>query len=354
MPHTATTAAILERAPANTGSLGVSADQFETTIAKNYDSAAQDILRFWFFTARDRNWSLGRLEKATGVSTTVLSRVFRGVYQTDAALVIGKLTKAKLTFQESADNPDFIETSLSKRLFAIFDKTRALRNVSIVWGRMGIGKTESIQEYQRRNNHGRTQVVRFPAGASLAFFTAHLARSCGIPTRTIASLEQRTKILQVLAAGQRLLIVDELHQAFLTTRTDTAVKCCEFLREISDVAGCGMVLVGTELLEESIFRGPHKEALRQLVDRGTVQIGLPAKATQADYRKFLAAYGLDFPTDRDPEAASILGDIIKSAGLRKLTLHLRDGAAYASRRGEPYAWHHFVSAFEAIQSLSHQ
>jgi DNA transposition AAA+ family ATPase len=168
----------------------------------------------------------------------------------------------------------------------------------------------------------------------------------------MASCEQRAAIFRVLAAGQRLLIVDELHQAFLTTRTDTAVKCCEFLREISDTAGCGMALVGTELLEESFFRGPHKDALRQLVDRGTVQVSLPAKATQADYRKFLAAYGLEFPTQNDPEAATILGDIVKAAGLRKLTLHLRDGAAYAAKLQQPYAWPHFVAAFDAIQSLS--
>jgi DNA transposition AAA+ family ATPase len=164
--------------------------------------------------------------------------------------------------------------------------------------------------------------------------------------------KQREKIYTVLAAGQRLLIIDELHQAFLTTRTDTAVKCCEFLREIADVAGCGLVLVGTELLKTEIFTGIHKEALRQLVDRGTVQAALPAKATKKDYTAFLDFYGLPFPTEADGEALPTLEDILKSSGLRKLTMHLRDGLAYATRKQEPYAWTHFVAAFEAIQSLS--
>jgi len=153
--------------------------------------------------------------------------------------------------------------------------------------------------------------------------------------------------------GQRLLIVDELHQAFLTMRGDTAVKCCEFLREIKDESQCGLVLIGTEVLEEHIFRGPHKQALEQLVDRGTIQIPLPPKATQPDIRRFLNAYGLDFPdADTAPAAARILNDIIRSAGLRKLTLHLRDGKAYANKREETYTWEHFTAAFEAIQSLS--
>lgn len=338
-------------APTATGSLSISAHDFEKVLTRVYKPEDADTLRFWFFAAKEHNYSLGRLAQLTGVSTTSISRVFRGLYPTDAASIIDKLRKARENFHESAANPDFIETSLAARLFAAWDKTRALRNVSIMWGPMGIGKTECIGEYQRRNNHGRTLVVRFPAGATFAYFVAHVARSCGIATRSQSAFEQRGKILQVLAAGQRLLIIDELHQAFLTTRTDTAIKCCEFLREIADVANCGLSLVGTEVLHEHVFRGPHKEALAQLVDRGTVQIALPAKGTKKDYQKFLTCYGLPTP-DAGTAEESILMDIIKSAGLRKLTLHLRDGAAYAAKREEAYQWHHFTAAFDAIQALS--
>jgi DNA transposition AAA+ family ATPase len=335
-----------------TGSLSIAAHDFEGTLLAKYDAEDHEVLRFWFFAAKERGWSLGKLAQTTGVSTTVLSRVFRGVYQTDAGSIIAKLKKARDSYAESSDNPDFIETSLARRMFTLFDKTRALRNISILWGEMGIGKTACITEYQRQNNHGRTLLVRFPAGASFAFFVNHVARACGVATRSQGQFQQREKIYQVLGAGQRLLIIDELHQAFLTTRTDTAVKCCEFLREISDVANCGLALVGTELLKKEIFTGPHKDALKQLVDRGTVQVPLPSKATKKDYAAFLAFYGLTYPGESDGEASSILEDIIRSSGLRKLTMHLRDGQAYATRRQEPYDWHHFVSAFEAIQSLS--
>lgn len=333
--------------------LSISAHEFEALITQTYSPETQGILRFWFFAAKDRSWSLSKLATVTDVSATVLSRLFRGIYPADTDNMTAKLLKAKETFADSADNPDFIETSLSKRLFTIFDKTRALRNVSLLWGPMGIGKTACINEYRRLNNHGGTLVLRFPAGATFAFFVSSLARITGVPTRSKSAFCQREDIIKVLASGQRLLIIDELHQAFLTTRTDTAVRCCELLREISDIAMCGLVLVGTELLEESVFRGPHKEALGQLVDRGTVQVPLPARATQKDYLRFLQYYGLDFPDgSQDPEASGILNDIIKYSGLRKLTLHLRDGSAYAGKRGETYQWSHFVAAFKAIQSLS--
>jgi DNA transposition AAA+ family ATPase len=335
------------------GSLPIAAQDLNGMLAESYDDeATREILTWWYFTAKERNWNLARLAKVTGLSTSVLYRLFRGEYAAGAANSTTHLLRARDSFHSASENPDFIETSLSKQLFAVFDKTRALKTVSILWGKMGIGKSECIKEYARRNAQGRTVCVRFPAASTFSHFLAQITLALGV-ARNQTATAQREKIIQMLSAGQRLLIVDELHQAFLTARTNTAIKCCEFLREIAEVADCGLVLVGTELLEEQVFRGQHKEALRQLVDRGTMQIPLPAKATQGDYRKFLEFYGLDFPdTAKEPAAAMILADIIKSAGLRKLTLHLRDGAAYASRRSEAYEWKHFTAAFEAIRSLS--
>jgi DNA transposition AAA+ family ATPase len=346
-----TTAVATVASPSYTGGLTISPHDFELVLHNHYDEHASEVLRFWFFTAKAKNWNLKKLSAVTGMSTTVLYRLMRGEYPADTANAIATLDAARATLGDAAENPEFIETSLAARMFTIFDKTRALRNVSILFGRMGIGKTECISEYLRRSPVGRTAVVRFPAGASFPQFLQHVGRALGV-ARTGNAGNTRERITQLLAMGQRLLIVDELHQAFLTTRTDTAVKCCEFLREISDVSGCGLVLVGTEILEDAFLRGPHKEALRQLVDRGTVQVTLPARATKQDYQKFLKTYGLNFPdAAKDPEAFEILNDIIKSAGLRKLTLHLRDGLATANKRGEAYTWTHFTDSFNAIISL---
>jgi len=349
---TAKTTAIALPSPSHTGGLNIAAHDFELVCHNNYDTHSAEVLRFWFFTAKARGWNLKKLATVTGLSTTVIYRLLRGEYNADPAHAIAALDAARQTIQDSAENPEFIQTSLAKRLFAIFDKTRALQNVTILWGRMGIGKTTCIQEYVRNSPIGRTAFVRFPAGCSFAQFVQHIGRSLGVARSGNAS-GTRERITQLLSMGQRLLIIDELHQAFLTTRTDTSVKCCEFLREISDVSSCGLVLIGTELLHENLFKGPHKDALRQLVDRGTVQAQLPAKATQQDYQKFLAAYGLTFPDPKaDPDATGILNDIIRSAGLRKLTLHLRDGLAYANRKQEPYSWPHFTAAFKAIQAFN--
>lgn len=336
----------------NTGTnYNVSSVNFEKVIADLPEDQA-DILRWWYFHGKEQNLSLTRLAALAGVSSSSLSLVFRGAYGARLDQLCATLRKARDTIKDQVGNPDFIMSSLAKRLFVIFDRARALQTVAICWGSMGIGKTAVAEEYRDRNNHGRTIYLRCGAGMAFGQFTNHIARALNVTTKNTGHHEIREKIFRVLSAGQRLLIVDELHQIFLTTRTDTAVKIAEFLRECYDRSKCGLVLIGTEVLKQEVFHGPHKEALRQLVDRGTLQVALPAKPTRQDIAAFLGHYGLTEPGPQDEDARKILQDIIAHSGLRKLTLHLRDGAAAAAKAGEDYQWSHFVRAFNAIAALA--
>lgn len=336
-----------------TGSYLVASHTFEEHM-KHYTPEQAETLRFWFYLGKQNSWSLKDLEKKSGASSTTITRLFRNLYEGDVDGQIAKLTKARENFAESAENPDFIPTSLSKVFFAACEKTRGLANVTLMWGAMGIGKTTIAEEYQRQNNHGKTILIRFPVGASFAYFVQCVAKATGVATRSQSQFHMREKIIATLAAGKRLVLVDELHQAFLTTRGDTAVRCCEFLRELKDLSGCGLVLIGTELLQKEFFSGIHKASLAQLVDRGTVQIPLKSKPTDSDVKKFLAHYDLAWPGPGDGAAASILNDVLQSSGLRKLTMHLRDGLAFANKRDEPYTWFHFTAAHDAIKSLSNR
>jgi DNA transposition AAA+ family ATPase len=336
----------------NTGlNYQVSSDNFEKVIA-NIPEDQAEVLRWWYFHGKEKQLSLGALGKLAGVSSSSLSLVFRGNYGAKLDQLCATLRKARETINDQVGNPDFIMSSLAKRLFVIFDRARALQTVAICWGAMGIGKTAIAEEYKDRNNHGRTIYLRCGAGMAFGQFVNHLARTLNVTTKNSVHHEIREKIFRILSAGQRLLIIDELHQIFLTTRTDTAVKIAEFLRECYDRSKCGLVLIGTEVLKQEVFNGPHKEALRQLVDRGTLQVALPAKPTKQDIAAFIGHYGLTEPGEGEEDARRILTDIITHAGLRKLTLHLRDGAAAAAKAGEEYRWQHFVRAFNAIAALA--
>jgi len=334
-------------------SLGPTIEGFYDVIADKYTPAQRDVLAFWFEHARDKSLGLAELHRITGVSSTTLTRLFRGIYEGSVESQIAKLSHAREHLVDAVDNPDFITTSLSRKMYAVFDKTRALRNVTIMWGAMGIGKSTVIREYQRTHNHGLTYAVRCPGyGCTAVQFMRHVAASMRIATGGHGSDYLRERILAMLSKGNRLLIIDELHQVFRTCAPGAIVRICEWLREIQETADCGLALTGTELLRKEFFEGVHASVLAQLVDRGTVQIPLGSKPTKGDIAAFLKNYQLDLPTGIHREADEIIQDIIRSNGLRKLTLHLRDGKAYANKREEDYTWDHFTAAFKDIQSLS--
>jgi len=313
----------------------------------------QEILRHWYFMGKDHSWSLTKLAKVSGVSSSTLSRIFSGNYGAELVSVCATLVQARETFVETIDNPEFIMTSLAKHIFRICDRTRSLKTVTLMWGAMGIGKTTVAEEYKRRNNHGRTLYYRCSPGLTFVQLVTELSRACGVSGSKQTHLRLREKLFTVLSAGNRLLIVDELHQLFLRRASSdiTAVMQCEFLRECYDRSNCGMVFFGTKALEKHMVA--QKESLAQLLDRGTMpRITLAPKPTKSDVKQFVANYGLPELTEREPQAAAIIADILASSGLRKLTMHLRDGAATAAKQGEKYVWHHFVTTFEDIQSLS--
>lgn len=330
---------------------GITVEALDDAIAK-YSHDQQEIVRFWFLLGKEKQWSLKEMERRTGVSSSSLTRVFRGIYGADVGNLITRLDRAKDSLIHAADNPDFIPTSLAKLMFTGFDKCRALRNVCIMWGKKGIGKTTIEKEYTRLNGSGRTFYVRCPgSGCTNYQFIRHVADSMHIAVTKTDMFSVRKEIVRYLSKGSRLLIIDELHEIFLTCSDKAIVQICEFLRELADDAECGLVLTGTDKLHHHFFEGIHRGVLEQLADRGTVQIDLPDTHTKQDVVAFLDHFGLELP-DRESDAYAILDDIIRENGLRKLTHHLRDGKAYAAALQEDYTWNHFTKAFVAIRSLS--
>lgn len=340
------------KATQGTFNYGISSEAFETVI-EELPSAQSDVLRWWFFHGKENRLSFRMLAKRTGVSSATLSRLFRGTYGADLAKICDTLGKAKDTFAEQIDDPDFIMTSLARRLFSIFDETRALQIVTILWGEKGTGKTTAAEHYKEKNNHGRTIYFRCGAAMSFGTFLAELASAMGITLKNRVHQDVRMKIKHMLKRGQRLLIVDELHELFLVCRPDVALKVCEFLRECYDVSKCGMVLIGTPVLKEHLYEGIHKDVLSQLVDRCVQPIHLPKKHTKQDVIAMHRHYGLDAPGLLEPDARQILGDLVKSNSLRKLTLHLRAGARTAAIANQKYTWAHFVAAHDRLAALSH-
>lgn len=327
--------------------------QFEKTI-EDLPSEQQDILRWWFFHGKENNLSLSKLAERCTVSSGTLSRIFRGTYGAELNSVCQRLTVARETYAGSVANPDFIMTSLARRMWSIFHEARDLACVHILWGKMGSGKTTAAENYKEQHNHGRTAYYRCGAATSFTVFLAELAASMGITAKNRGHQDVRLEIKRLMAVGQRLLIVDELHEIFETCHPNTAVKIAEFFREIHDCAKCGLVLIGTPVLRKHLKEGPLKDILAQLVNRSPDGlITLPAKHTKQDVIAIHEHYGLKAPGDDQPEARRLLGELNKTDSLRKLALTIRAGARTAQIAQEPFTWDHVVKAHAKHAALIH-
>lgn len=334
-------------------SQGISPEVFEDAIAELPEDQ-KDVLQYWYYHAKEFDLSLVQLGQRVGLSSSTLSRAFRGQYGAGLDGLCKTLELRKEHLCQSVSNPDFIMTSLGKQMWEVFDTARDLQIVMFVIGKMGIGKTTVGLEYKRLHNHGKTHYHRCSPSMTLGQFISSLALSMGIPSKRHDHLRLRNKIIALLAAGKRLLIIDELHELFVQkerSRGMNAVLICEFIREIFDRAACGLVLIGTKKMMDELRSERNARALAQLLDRG-LEVDLPDEPTREDAIALIKHFGLKPPGQGEDEAAAIIKDIFASSGLRKLTTYLRNGARHAAMRKEPYQWRHFVAAQAHLASLT--
>lgn len=302
-----------------------------------------------FHLAKNSAWNLKELAREIGYSTTTWHKLFSGSFEGNVANVTAKINAFRSLYEQrqAAVAPDFIVTSLTKRIWQAADFALISQSVVFVWGENQIGKTAALAEYQRTHNHGQTILVRMPASAGVQLVAREIARACGIsPNSSFEKLRER-----ILAGidDKNTLIFDEMHQVFLTYQKGSCLKVLEFIREIHDRTGCGLLLCGTNVWRDEIKTGPHQKMLKQLLNRGVAHIQLEDRPRQADLRKFWQFYDL---ADPDGAAKTVVRDLVAEHGLGKFVKYLQTAARLAAKRQDTLTWDHFLQAHNTIASLS--
>lgn len=190
----------------------------------------------------------------------------------------------------------FIETPLTRRMFRIFKSTMELHRIAFIYGASQIGKTTTANEFQRRNNHGRTRIIRMPASGCMGDTYTEFSVCLGIPVKRRID-DVRRRIINSFDESN-LLIIDEAHSSLLGRYGESSAKVLEFIREIHDRRKCGIVLIGTSVLREAL---QHNKVLQQLWKRRSpgLVLNLPETLDAPDIDTFAKAFGLDPAPDRD-------------------------------------------------------
>jgi DNA transposition AAA+ family ATPase len=324
--------------------LNVSGD-IMTVKTAGYEKGERDLVRWLYGYAKDNGWNWGDLETVAGVSSTTAYRIWNGIHvdkksgkYLDISAECEKIEvlKADAAARAVGGSRAFVETTVFKRIAKICDEAMICNTIAMVYGESQIGKTAALKEYARRNNHGQTVYVLMPASAGVQSMMKAIGDGCHISTRT--SFEGLRDRVSRFLDDTKLLILDEVHEAFVSYHRQATVKCMSVLRQLQEQTQCGLVLCGTNVFRNQIERGEFAQSLKQLRKRGIWELQLEDSPSKGDIALIYRHYKLPKP---DGEAAELVKYINIDHGLGKFTKFMARASQVAADRRQKFQWKHF-------------
>lgn len=334
--------------------INISGDTVKKALALKIKSSeinqAEADLIWWFYCfSRTEDFTLTSAAAEIGKDSTTLYRIWTGTYNAKYENICRDIKRYKRLAEERQKRGklDFVETSIWRAIDRVCYAALISQTVAIIYGDPQIGKTSALIEYARRNDHGQTKYMRMPASAGVQLFMKVLAKACFVsPQSSFEGVRER--VLNAID-NKTLIIIDEIHQGFLSYQKGSQIKVLEVIREIYDRTHCGMVLCGTNVFKQEIQEGKLAQMLEQLRRRGTIKLQLPKRPPKADLDKIAKHFGLGPPEDL---AYATIKDMLYTSGLGMYIQFLHAGATMAAKQGQKMTWEHFIQAHDIIAKLS--
>lgn len=303
-------------------------------------------LRWFHAHGEEKGLSTDGLAKLIGYSGAAVSLVFNGRYPHDPAGLCEEIAKYKKLYEQRqvSRKLPFIETKLSKAIFQVCDVAREFQRVAFIFGDSQIGKTTSLEEYARRNNHGSTIYARMTAGGATGPFMRVLCHALRISDR-LSINEMRERIIECFD-DRMLLMVDECHLSMYGQMYSN--HPLDFIREIYDRKKCGVVLAGTKAFKQEIEHGKLSKMLRQMVRRRVTTLMLPDSPTRDDLNTFAGAYGLPPATG---DSRKLESSVIEQEALGMWLTTLRCAAKISGKSKAQMTWEHVIAAHRQLKVL---
>jgi DNA transposition AAA+ family ATPase len=297
-----------------------------------------DLAWFCGYVRADLHGSRAAAVQAVGYSYTTIYRVLRGKFEAAIDNFMESVRKLRRQVEERA-GVHFVETEVTRRIWAELDYCRDFAAMVHVSGRTGRSKTYSAVEWQRRNNHGRSVYLDVPVLNGLRPLLEALARALGIGQDS-NSRDLCARIEKGLRG--KVLILDEV--ARLVPAGGYNVRCLEYLRRLHDQADLGLAFVSTRSFDDHLVTGRLAGYLEQFLGRLEDPLVLPEFVLPSEAADIARA----FAGQDDPELAALCVEVDKTVGghLRTLYRLLRHAKLLADARHEPVAARHLAAALK--------
>lgn len=260
-----------------------------------------------------------QLAKEISLSPAALSQVLKGKYAADPIAIINKLEKWLNLRQERIAtpnvNPGFVMTETAKLITSDLTYAQVTESIVVIFGASGVGKSETLREYKRRNNNV-WMITASPSRSSLTECLYEIALELGLDDAPRRKGPLSRVIRQRLDKSEGLVIIDEADHLDYPT--------LEELRILQEETGIGMAFVGNNKVYTQLTGGRRNEDFARLFSRIAKKRGLH-KTRQADVRCIANAWQIM----TEKEMGLMLQISERPGGLRLLTKTLKLSAMYA-------------------------
>jgi Cdc6-like AAA superfamily ATPase len=263
--------------------INISLNMLQAGIAV-YEEREQELLNWlWGYAFDELKASKNELIKALGEDWKTIYHAFTGKLDS-IGLFCDKIEDVKKRLINSIH---LINTVVTDRVQEALDYSRDTRAMVSITGPTGRGKTLTARYWARNNNHGRSKYIRIPSGCTRLSLVQELCRCCGISTngKKTNKLEAR---LRSSFTPRNVIIADEA--GHLMPRTGKGTAAIEFLRDLHDMCGCGVVLIFTDVYLSDMRHGSLRDYFEQFVGRIKFEVTIPLDVRKAEIEAVLKVF----------------------------------------------------------------
>jgi DNA transposition AAA+ family ATPase len=300
-----------------------------------------------------------KLASYIGYDWSVLYKVLFRIYTGNEGKVLAKIrefreaTRKKANLQKST----FVPNRNSVLIHNALDFALNASVIVLILGETGTSKTASKDEWLRANNHGRTTGVDATEVSTVKGLATEICEAIG--AGTALSLFNMRAAIHKAFNPYRMLVVDEAH--FLLPKFNSAPKALEFVRRIHDRAGCGIGIIASSRLGDSLRKAEYH--FEQLLGRIDQVVRLHTVFEEKEVRPIVEQY-IARPDARTMEFALRLandqpvldeGDrhgLEHQGRLRKLVKVLQFGSFIAKKHKTAMGNEHFLKAIATKKAMA--
>lgn len=206
----------------------------------------------------NKGYQQKQVAQLLGVSVATVSLYLKGEYNGNVSDIDRKveelIERDKAKVVEAKYNTAFVPTLAARRGMEVMQFAHIEGEINVIYGSAGLGKTQMLKEYERRNSSAI--LIEVDPSCTPKVLLRKIAEAIGANARGVNN-ELLDSIVNKLKGSERLLMIDEAE--LLSTRS------LEFIRRIHDLTGVGVVLAGMPRLLINL-KGKNNE-LAQLYSR---------------------------------------------------------------------------------------